>query len=219
MMRKTKPTAARPGRARSDRPAQERIFGAAFAAFQERGYADTSTLEIATRAKVSKRELYTLFDNKRALLTACIAERAKQMRLPLELPAASDRKTVAATLAAFGAALLRGVCDPSVLAVYRLAIAESERSPEIARVLDRAGRAANQAALTEFLAKAKERGLIDGDPAKMTSYFVGLLWRDLLVRLLLQVTDPPTIEDVDHRAREAAEMLLMLYPCVTPAAE
>jgi hypothetical protein len=96
-------------------------------------------------------------------------------------------------LGRFGAALLRGVCDPSVLAVYRVAIAESERSPEIARVLDRAGRAANQAALTEFLARAKARGLVDGDPATMTSYFVGLLWRDLLVRLLLQVTDPPTV--------------------------
>jgi AcrR family transcriptional regulator len=212
MIRKTKPRAARPGKTRSDRPSRERIFGAAFAAFRERGYAGASTLDIATRAKVSKRALYTLFDNKQALLTACITERAKQMRLPLELPAPSDRRSVAATLTAFGAALLRGVCEPSVLAVYRLAIAESERSPKIACVLDRAGRAANQAALTEFLAKAKERGLIDGDPATMTSYFVGLLWRDLLVRLLLQVTDPPTVEDVDHRAREAAKMLLTLYP-------
>jgi hypothetical protein len=122
-------------------------------------------------------------------------------------------------LGRFGAALLRGVCDPSVLAVYRVAIAESERSPEIARVLDRAGRAANQAALTEFLARAKARGLVDGDPATMTSYFVGLLWRDLLVRLLLQVTDPPTVGDVDHRARAAAKMLLTLYAYVTPAVE
>ena len=118
-----------------------------------------------------------------------------------------------------GTALLRGVCDPSVLAVYRVAIAESERSPEIARVLDRAGRAANQAALTEFLARAKAWGLVDGNPATMTSYFVGLLWRDLLVRLLLQVTDPPTVGDVDHRARAAAKTLLTLYAYVTPAAE
>jgi AcrR family transcriptional regulator len=137
------------------RSAPQRIFGAAFVAFRERGYAGTSTLETATRAKVSKRELYTLFYNKQALLTVCITERTEQMRLPLELPPASNSETVAATLTAFRAALLRGV--PSVLAGYRLAIAESERSPEIARVLDCAGRAANQAALIEFLAKAKER--------------------------------------------------------------
>ena len=34
-----------------------RIIGAAFEAFVENGYAGTTTLEIATRAKVSKRDL------------------------------------------------------------------------------------------------------------------------------------------------------------------
>jgi AcrR family transcriptional regulator len=36
---------------------RERILTAAFEAFHERGYAATSTLEIATRARVSKRDL------------------------------------------------------------------------------------------------------------------------------------------------------------------
>jgi AcrR family transcriptional regulator len=36
---------------------RERILEAAFAAFMKSGYAMTSTLEIATRARVSKREL------------------------------------------------------------------------------------------------------------------------------------------------------------------
>ncbi|HEY4834688.1 MAG TPA: TetR family transcriptional regulator, partial [Bradyrhizobium sp.] len=39
-------------------PARTRILDAAFSAFMESGYAETSTLEIATRARVSKRELY-----------------------------------------------------------------------------------------------------------------------------------------------------------------
>jgi AcrR family transcriptional regulator len=46
---------------------RERVLGAAFSAFQEFGYAGASTIEIATRAKVSKRELYRLFGNKRAI--------------------------------------------------------------------------------------------------------------------------------------------------------
>src|SRR3954470_21341885 len=41
-----------------DSPVRDRILEAAFAAFRERGYATTSTLEIAQRARVSKRELY-----------------------------------------------------------------------------------------------------------------------------------------------------------------
>ena len=48
--------------------ARQRILGAALSAFMEGGYAQTSTLEIATRARVSKRELYALFGNKEAML-------------------------------------------------------------------------------------------------------------------------------------------------------
>ena len=39
---------------------RSRILGAAFDSFVEHGYAETTTIEIATRAKVSKRELYAL---------------------------------------------------------------------------------------------------------------------------------------------------------------
>ncbi len=45
--------------------ARDRILAAALQALAESGYAATSTLEIATRAQVSKRELYALFGNKR----------------------------------------------------------------------------------------------------------------------------------------------------------
>jgi hypothetical protein len=61
------------GDADAPRPARERILNAAFATFTERGYGGSSTLEIATRAKVSKRELYALFGDKRAMVIACIA--------------------------------------------------------------------------------------------------------------------------------------------------
>ena len=53
-----------------------RILAAAFSAFTERGFAETSTLEIATRARASKRELYALFGSKQDMLIACISERA-----------------------------------------------------------------------------------------------------------------------------------------------
>ncbi len=49
---------------------RERILKAAFAAFTRSGYATTSTLEIATRAQVSKRELYALVGNKEQMLIA-----------------------------------------------------------------------------------------------------------------------------------------------------
>jgi tetracycline repressor-like protein len=53
---------------------RECILEAAFAAFMKSGYATTSTLEIATRAGVSKRELYALVGNKQEMLDSpCIS--------------------------------------------------------------------------------------------------------------------------------------------------
>ena len=72
--------------------ARKRILGAALSAFMEGGYAQTSTLEIATRARVSKRELYALFGNKEAMLVACITERAQRLKAPADLPELRDRE-------------------------------------------------------------------------------------------------------------------------------
>ena len=58
-----------------------RILRAAFKAFTENGYAGTSTLQIATRAKVSKRDLYAIFANKQAMLVSCIKTRLEKMRI------------------------------------------------------------------------------------------------------------------------------------------
>src|SRR5882757_714209 len=65
---------------------RKRILGAAFKLFVEKGYAGTSTLEIATRAKVSKRDLYASVGNKQAMLVAGITGRTAKMQLRPELP-------------------------------------------------------------------------------------------------------------------------------------
>src|SRR5215471_7805790 len=99
---------------------RQRILSAAFAAFKERGYAGTSTREIATRARVSKRALYALVGNKQEMLAAGISERAQRLKAPADLPELRDRETLAQGLAAFGVRLLSEVSDPVVIAVFRL---------------------------------------------------------------------------------------------------
>jgi len=193
-------------------PVRERVLNAAFAAFMEKGYTGTSTLEIATRAKVSKRELYQICDDKGGLLREAIAERAERMRLPLDLPPAKDREGLAATLRAFGIATLRGVCDPAVRAVFRLVISESVQTPEIARALQ-GGRASSRAALARTFSKAQADGLIGaGDPAMMAFDFLALLIGDLMMQMLLRLTEPLAPAAIERRAREATEKFLRLYP-------
>jgi AcrR family transcriptional regulator len=193
-------------------PVRRRILDAAFAAFIGRGYAATSTLEIATLAQVSKRELYVLVGNKQEMLVACITERAGRMRLPTDIPVPRDRKTLTRVLVSFGAQLLREVSNPTVIAVIRLAIAEAERAPEVARALDSIGRETSRTALRDMLAKARSSGLVSGDPVEMAEQFMALLWGSLLVSLLLRVADPPSSDEISRRARNATAAFLQLYP-------
>src|SRR6202042_275707 len=95
-----------------------RILDAAFAAFMKNGYEAASTLEIATQAKVSKRELYSLVGNKHEMLSSCIGARAKRLQVPVDLPVPHDRETLAHVLTSLGAQLLREITDPTVIAVF-----------------------------------------------------------------------------------------------------
>lgn len=191
---------------------RERILTAAFEAFRERGYAATSTLEIATRARVSKRDLYALVGNKQQMLIAAIGERAKRLRSPADMPMLRDRAMLAQVLTAFGTQFVREVSDPVVVGVFRLAIAEAVQAPEVARTLDSLGRETSRAALRHIMTQARAAGLIDGRPPDLAEQFAGLLWRDLMIGLLLGVAQRPNPSAIEARAHDAVEAFLRLHP-------
>jgi len=197
---------------RDETAVRGRILEAAFAAFTNRGYAATSTLEIATRARVSKRELYALVGNKQEMLMACITERAKRFQVPADLPVPRDRESLAHLLASFGTQLVREVSDPAVIAVFRLAIGEAAQAPEVARTLDSIGREAGRAALRNIMRQAEASGLLHGRPAELAEQFRGLLWGDLMVSLLLGVAERPHLREIARRARDGAAAFLQLHP-------
>jgi AcrR family transcriptional regulator len=208
----TRSTRKQPQQDADEIPARQRILDAAFAAFMENGFAGTSTLEIATRARVSKRELYALVGSKQEMLAACIGERAKRLQVPADLPEPRDRETLARALETFGTQLLRESSDPTVIAVFRLAIAEAVRAPEVARALNSIGVETGRAALREIMTRAQSAGLLGGDAAEMAEQFSGLLWGNLMTRLLLRVTDRPNPREIARRARNATAAFLQLYP-------
>ena len=188
-----------------------RIIGAAFEAFLAKGYANTSMHEIATHAKVSKRDLYANFPNKQALLLRCISNRALRMRLAPDLPAPRTREELASTLTSLGSTVIREVSEPAVMAIYRLAISEAERSPDVAQTLN-TSRLVNRNALAELVARAQTAGVLGpGDPQHMMEQFFGLLWGDLMLSRLLGAVKVPKPEAIGQRARRATEAFLTLY--------
>jgi AcrR family transcriptional regulator len=203
--------AARPEPTVSENALCGRIITAAFEAFMAKGYANTSMHEIATNAKVSKRDLYANFSNKQALLLTSIANRAARMRLAPDLPAPRTHQELASILAALAATVIREVTQPAVMAVYRLAISEAVRSPEVAEILN-TSRSVNRDALAKMLAGAQAARLLgQGDPQQMMEQFFGLLWGDLMLGRLLGAVSVPKPAEIDRRARVATEAFLSLH--------
>ena len=199
---------SKPQEAGDETAVRSRILDAAFAAFMKSGYAATSTLEIATGARVSKRELYKLVGNKRGMLIACIRARATRLQVPDNLPVPHDRETLARVLASFATRLLSEITDPTVTAVFRLAIAEAVRAPEVAQALDSIGRETSRSALRQIMAQGQAAGLLKGGPAELAEQFGGLLWGNLMISLLLGVAKRPNSREVAARVRDATAAFL-----------
>jgi AcrR family transcriptional regulator len=195
-------------------PARRRaILIAAVGVLMEKGYARASTLEIATRARVSKRELYAEFGSKRGILEALIATSSTEMQAPLTPAEIGDRHALAAALTAYGVAALTTLTNPYVLAMYRLAIAEAPGNTELGEIIDVSGRQPNRRALVEIVRRGQAAGFVGaGEPERLGQEFFGLLIGDLMTWLLLAVSEPPATDEIKGRAERATQAMLALHP-------
>ncbi|HTR83112.1 MAG TPA: TetR/AcrR family transcriptional regulator [Reyranella sp.] len=193
-------------------PRQRTILAAAVGVLMEKGYARASTLEIATRARVSKRELYGEFGSKRGILEALIATSAARMKAPLAPSEIGDRHALETALVAYGVSALAILTDAHVLAIYRLAIAEAPAATELGEILNASGRQPNRRALVEIMRRGQAAGFIGpGAPDQLGQEFFALLMGDLMIWLLLGVAEAPTAADARERAQRAAKAVLALY--------
>jgi AcrR family transcriptional regulator len=199
-------------------PRRRCILEAAYDVLMERGYVGASTLEIATRARVSKRELYAEFGNKSGILQALIAATAARMQLPLATADIRDRDDLAAALVAYGTMALAELTSPHVIAINRLAAAEAGRSSELGAILEEKGREPNRKALIDLMAKAQAAGVLGpGEPNAIAGQFFSLLLGDLMLRLMLGVTARPGSAEIKKRAQSATEAVLALHAAAASA--
>jgi AcrR family transcriptional regulator len=193
-------------------PRRRAILMAAVGVLMDKGYARASTLEIATRARVSKRELYAEFGSKRGILEALIEVASTTMQVPLVAAEIGDRHALAAALTAYGVAALTTLCNPYVLAMYRLAIAEAPGNTELGEILDASGRAPNRRMLVELVRRGQAAGFLGpGEPLEIARAFFSLLIGDLMVWLLVGVADAPDPSEISARAERATQAVLALH--------
>jgi hypothetical protein len=135
------------------------------------------------------------------------------MQKPLELPPVKRPEELKGVLEGWGANFLQELTRPEVVATYRLAILEAERSPQVARTLDALGREANTQTLVDLLIRAQKAGLlVKADAREMAGKLFMLLGtHHWMVMLLLGVMQTPSSADCAACARSAVQTWLRLY--------
>ncbi len=149
------------------------IIEAAVAEFQEKGFAAASMDRIAARSEVSKRTLYKYFESKDNLFRAIVAELSERFNVMAEIryqPGVPIRQQL--TNLAWAEARL--LLSPDVIAMARMIISESLRSPDMAA--EAQGKIEHSPVFSALLREAAADGVLQiDDPTDAASDFLALI--------------------------------------------
>ncbi len=191
------------------------IVAAAGDAFLSKGYAATTTLEIARRAHTSKRALYQHFADKRAILDEIVRERSGEMTAPIAMTPPASSAEFFAAIEAFGATFLARLVDPTTIALYRLAISETDPTNDLGQALEANGRAPVFERMRRYVGEGAARGWIESsDLDLLTESYFDLLMGSLTMQRLLGTGPAPDEATLRGRAKRATRMLKLLAHAV-----
>jgi AcrR family transcriptional regulator len=197
--------AAKSGRPKSRR---EALLQAAAEVFFEQGYVATSIDAIIERAGGSKRNIYNEFGNKQGLFSAIVTESADKVLSPLVIEEIEGHD-LHATLTAFGQHLMGAYMSPTLIGIYRIAVTEANRFPDLVKSFYEQGPGRATSRLAEVLEVAKERGEIQADDClRVAGHFVGMIRDNLHLQVVLGLRAPPSDEEAQAAVASAVEVFL-----------
>ena len=187
---------------------REALLQAAAEIFFEQGYAAASIDAIIERAGGSKRNIYSEFRNKEGLFSAIVSQNADRILSSLVIEQV-DGSDLRQTLNTFGRQLMEAYMSASLLGVYRIAIAEANRFPDLAKSFYERGPGRATAGLAGILEKAAGRGDVrPGDYRRMADHFVGMIRDNLHLQVILGLRSPPSGKEIEEAVRSAVEIFL-----------
>ncbi len=206
----------RPGR-RGGRPTREEaaqldrdVREHALRLFLDHGYEGTSMDAIAQAAGTTKASLYARFPSKDAVFTSVFGWAMGRADWPApEPPAPADTDDLPGALRAIAHAALRRALDPSMVRMGRIAIAQSDRFPELAEGLrDAAGTSPRQRQVAELLRRHAARGtvVLPDAPEVLADLFIGLV--SSAPARLASFGIVPDRADTERRADAAVRLFL-----------
>jgi TetR/AcrR family transcriptional regulator, mexJK operon transcriptional repressor len=194
---------------------RERIIRSAADIFLKRGFAQTSTEEIARRAKVSKRELYLAFPGKRALLSAAVTELQYEMQSRMDLRWSSQSE-LAEVLRQAATAIVDFILSDRFGKLLRIVAEESRHDRPMAQQFLQLGPVQGRKATARFF----KRQMASGNLRKANPLIAADDFLDIVVsaRLLTAVAVGCASPAYNIRAhvKHAVEVFLAIYGLTAP---
>lgn len=188
---------------------RERLVAAAEHVFVEMGYSAASMDGIARRAGMSKKTIYQVFETKQELFAAVMNSRRNELAAMIEAEGSVELLRPDDVLKQFLTQIARFVLAPRQAALYRLAVAESQRAPELANAFYREGSTKVCSPLTEWLAAQHERGILNvPDPIAAGKMLFYMAIAELQMRVLIGECREPDEVTIGERVGQAVRVFL-----------
>ncbi|MGO4666149.1 TetR/AcrR family transcriptional regulator C-terminal domain-containing protein [Bosea sp. 2RAB26] len=197
---------------------QQAVLDAVLSLMVERGEHLTMTA-VARRASCSKETLYKWFGDRDGLLTATVQWQASKVRAGNYDRQKLDALTLRDSLIRFAANWLNVITSDTSIALNRIAISQAgSKAGNLGGIVLANGRVAIGERLKPVLDAGREAGLLAFDDTE-TAFrtFLGLVGRDVQIRLLLGDALVLSPAENERDAARATDQFLTLYGAVEAA--
>jgi len=192
-------------------PKRRAMIDAAEDLFLSHGYEATSMDAVARQAGVSKATLYAHFTSKDLLFATIVGERGILQKFDdADFPDEPD--DLRACLVRIGECWLEFMMRPRTLAIYRIAVAESARFPEVGRAFYENGPKRTHARFTDWAQTLQDRGMIEANdlPTAAVQFFA-LLKGSMFMRATLALDPAATARDIAASVGVTVDTWLRAY--------
>jgi AcrR family transcriptional regulator len=147
-----------------------RVLDSSLEVFAEFSFEDATTGEIASRSRMSKRDLYALFPTKQALLMGVVMRemQTQERNFRETIANAAKMRSLRSKLEMIGIALVDDMLSPSMGVVRRLVILESLKQPFLGNLFFEGGVAQGCKHLSDVLASHQKNNTTT-KPAELKS--------------------------------------------------
>ena len=188
----------------------DRLVDAAVATLDEQGAdVELSMAQVARRAGLSKRTIYTVIASKEELIAHIVRRGATSVTAILEQPV-PDPASAREVLSRFLHQWESFACGPRAVAIYVMAIRERSRYPAIGAACYRSRNEHGLQQLTAWLARMRAKRYVGIDDPAMTAEFALAMVAGERQRMLVLGMEAP--QTPDQLARRVAAVVRLVLP-------